>query len=277
MRDRQLPGRLGGDDARLDARPNCSARSSSQARRSPTGPASAASIRCATAAACSAEAGSPPSQATSGTGSSTARGSCRISSTSTRPTRSGRSPTTCSRRSTPKRPHYLEFERWWGGHVNLTAEGNAVHRGRAVRRQQAGRRPGQVVRRDRDRPAQHPLADRGVLFEGRQHHAAAAGARLDTRPLRRCRRDPLLRPDDRLLRPRKRRPSRHLRLRRRGAQGARRVREQYRSHRRVAARPLRSGVRGKIRRHRQSRTRARRMGDALRGANARRHPRAWRQ
>ena len=59
-------------------------------------------------------------------------------------------------------------------------EGNAVHRGRAVRRQQARRRPGQVIRRDRDRPAQHPLADRGVLFEGRQHHASAAGAGLDT-------------------------------------------------------------------------------------------------
>ena len=24
--------------------------------------------------------------------------------------------------------HYLEFERWWGGHVNLTADRNAVHR-----------------------------------------------------------------------------------------------------------------------------------------------------
>ena len=64
--------------------------------------------------------------------------------------------------------------------------GDPVHRRRAVRRQQAGGRPDQDVRRHRDRPAQHPLADRGVLLEGRQHHAAAAGARLDSRSLRRA-------------------------------------------------------------------------------------------
>ena len=69
--------------------------------------------------------------------------------------------------------------------------GNPVHRRRIVRRQQARRRPDQDFRRHRDRPAQHSLADRGVLLKGRQHHAAAAGARLDSRPIRRRRRDPL--------------------------------------------------------------------------------------
>ena len=74
---------------------------------------------------------------------------------------------------------YLDFERWWGGHVNLNAEeiqfivdelfvGNKLAAGRD---QDRGRH--------RDRPAQHPLADRRVLLQGRQHHAAAAGARLD--------------------------------------------------------------------------------------------------
>ena len=57
LRDRQLPGRLGGHDAGRAFGPSCSARSSSPARRCPTGPACAANIRCATAAACSAAAG----------------------------------------------------------------------------------------------------------------------------------------------------------------------------------------------------------------------------
>ena len=118
-------------------------------------------------------------------------------------------------------PRYLGFERWWGGHVNLNAEeiqfivdelfvGNKLAAGEIT-----------TSRRHRDRPAQHPLADRGVLLEGRQHHAAAAGARLDPRPLRERRRDPFLRPDHRLHDPRDDRPSRHLRLRRRREEAAR--------------------------------------------------------
>ncbi len=112
-------------------------------------------------------------------------------------------------------PRYLDFERWWGGHVNLNAEeiqfivdelfvGNKLAAGTI-----------QTSDGTRDRPAQHPLADRRVLLQGRQHHAAAAGARLDSRSLRRRRRDPLARTDHRLHDPRDHRPSRHLRLRRR--------------------------------------------------------------
>ena len=48
LRDRQLPGRLGDDDAWPRSGPSCSGRSSSPARRSPTGPACTASTRCAT-------------------------------------------------------------------------------------------------------------------------------------------------------------------------------------------------------------------------------------
>ena len=74
-----------------------------------------------------------------------------------------------------------------------------------------------------------------------------------------------------------RRPSRHLRLGRRGAEGARRVRLQHRPDRRAAARPLRGGADAEGRGRRQPRPRHRRLGDALRGAHARRHPRARRQ
>ena len=73
---------------------------------------------------------------------------------------------------------YLGFERWWGGHVNLNAEeiqfivdelfiGNNLAAGNDSH-----------FRRRHRRPAQYPLADRRVLLEGRQHHAAAAGARI---------------------------------------------------------------------------------------------------
>ena len=57
MRDRQLPGRMGGDDAGRRSVPSCSVRSSSPDRRCPTGRACTARIRCATAADCSAAAG----------------------------------------------------------------------------------------------------------------------------------------------------------------------------------------------------------------------------
>ena len=78
--------------------------------------------------------------------------------------------------------------------------GDPVDRRRAVRRQPARHRRDRHQRRDADRPAQHPLADHLLLLQGRQHHAAAAGARLDRRPLRQRRRHPRLRPDHRLLR-----------------------------------------------------------------------------
>ena len=73
-------------------------------------------------------------------------------------------------------PRYLEFEQWWGGHVLLNAEemqfivdelfvGNKLATAEIV-----------SVGRLAHRSAQHPLADRRLLLEGGQHHAAAAGA-----------------------------------------------------------------------------------------------------
>ncbi len=64
---------------------------------------------------------------------------------------------------------YLEFERWWGGHVNLNAEeiqfivdelfvGNNLAAGRI-----------DDVRRSAGRSAQYQITDRGVLLQGRQY------------------------------------------------------------------------------------------------------------
>jgi hypothetical protein len=66
-------------------------------------------------------------------------------------------------------------------------------------------------------------------------------------------------PNDRLRHPRKHRPSRHLRLRRGGQEGASGVRLQHRSDRRAAARSVRSGDDPQDRRRRQSRTDQRRL------------------
>ena len=82
---------------------------------------------------------------------------------------------------------YLEFEKWWGAFVRLRGEelqymvdnlfvGNKLSTG-------ADRDQG----RDPARHSQHQVADSLLLLEGRQHHAAAAGARLDSRQLRQCR------------------------------------------------------------------------------------------
>ena len=64
---------------------------------------------------------------------------------------------------------------------------------------------------------------------------------------------------------------------RRRAEGARRVRLEHRPDRRAAARPLRGGADAEGRGGRQPRPRHRRVGDALRGAHPRRHPRPRRQ
>ena len=65
--------------------------------------------------------------------------------------------------------------------------------------------------------------------------------------------------------------------RRASPQGTQRVLQQHRPDRCAAAGPLRGGLRGEARRRGESRPRIRRLGDALRGADARRHPRAGRQ
>ena len=118
---------------------------------------------------------------------------------------------------------------------------DAVDRRQPVRRQQAHRGRDPHVRRRARRPAQHQVADHRVLLVGRQHHAAAAGAGLDHRPLRPRGRDRRQRPDHRLHAAPDDRPSRHLRLGQGGDQGACRVRLVHGDDRPDAARPLRGG------------------------------------
>ena len=110
------------------------------------------------------------------------------------------------------RESFLEFERWWGGfHFMKEAEirwiveqlfiGNRLSRGEARHRA-----------RPTARPQGHPLADHRLRQLGRQHHAAAAGAELDRRHLRRRARDQDPRSAHHLHDPREGRPSRHFRL-----------------------------------------------------------------
>ena len=108
---------------------------------------------------------------------------------------------------------FLDFETWWGSPVLLNAGemqwiadnlfvGNKLTSGEI-----------RTSRRHPGRPAQHQVADRRLLFLGRQYHAAAAGARLDHRLVRDRRRARRQRANHRLLGARVRRPPRHIRVR----------------------------------------------------------------
>ena len=103
----------------------------------------------------------------------------------TPPTPTGPSSTRCGPTWTPSADRYLDFEKWWGGHVTL----NAAEMQFIVDQLFIGNRlaAGELTFSDgtRGRPAQHRLADHRLLLGGRRHHAAAAGALLGQRPLRR--------------------------------------------------------------------------------------------
>ncbi len=136
-------------------------------------------------------------------------------------------------------PRFLGFETWWGNPVLLNAGemqwiadnlfvGNKLTSGEI--HTSAGVRVD--LRNIR-------LADRRAVLVGRQHHAAAAGAGLDHRPLRARGRDRRQRPDHRLHAASVDRPSRHLRFRQGRHPRARRVRHLHGDDRPAAARPLR--------------------------------------
>ena len=131
---------------------------------------------------------------------------------------------------------YLEFERWWGGHVNLNAEeiqfivdelfiGNNLAAGKH-----------RDVRRPEGRLAQHPVADRGVLLRR---------ATTSPRRNRRWTGSSICYADVDEIRAygqtivytvhRKHRSSRHLRLGRCRQEGARGILQQYRPDRCAAA------------------------------------------
>ena len=99
---------------------------------------------------------------------------------------------------------YLDFEKWWGGHVTLNAEEMQF----IVDELFVGNKlaAGEIRTSDGTAIDLRNIRSPIVVFcsQGRQHHPAAAGARLDPRPLRQRRRDPRLGPDHRLHRPRAR-------------------------------------------------------------------------
>ena len=146
---------------------------------------------------------------TSATASSTAPIWSRISSRSTRRTPTGRSPTACYSKVDTEASALPRIRDLVGQPGAAQCRRDAVDRRRAVHRQQAHHRPGILTPATEyaHRPAQHQLADRRVLLMGRQHHARAAGARLDHRPLRARARasSPTARPSS--TRPTRRRPA----------------------------------------------------------------------
>ena len=140
-------------------------------------------------------------------------------------------------------PRYLGFERWWGGHVNLNAEEiqfivDELFVGNKLAAGTIKTSDGTAIDLRNIRSPIVVFCSKGDNITPPQQ---ALGWILDL--YERRRRDPLLRADHRLHDPRDRRSSRHLRLRRRRPQGARRVLQQHRPDRHAAARPLRGGVR----------------------------------
>ena len=117
--------------------------------------------------------------------------------------------------------------------------GDRVDHAQPLRRQQAlDRHPGcgrQVLR-----PARHQGADHSVRVDGRQHHAAAAGVQLGGRRLRLDRRDQGARSGHRRIAASGHRPSRHLRFRQGRQEGACADRRSVEVDRNAAAGSLRN-------------------------------------
>ena len=141
-------------------------------------------------------------------------------------------------------PRFLEFERWWGGFYLFNDAGDPLDRQQPVRRQQALGRRRAARPRALLRPEVDQVADHRLRVDGRQHHAAAAGVQLDRRPLLVDRGDQGQRPDDRRPAARGRRPPRHLRLGRGREEGARADRRAAEAHPAAAARAVRHGHQG---------------------------------
>ena len=270
VRDRQLPGRLGGDDGGRDPARSCSARSSS-----PGAPLSYwAGVR-----------GKNPMRYTGGLlggswltalAGDSAHGKFdgawlvqnfeNMNPSNT----SGPSSTTSTPRSTPRPPRYLGFEKWWGGHVTAQRRGDAVDRRQPVRRQQAGHG------RDRHRATACAIDLRNITLA--DHRASARRATTSRRRSRRWAGSSTSTTASTTSAPTARPSSTasttaigHLGIFVSGGvaqEGARRVRQQHRLDRR-ACRPASTRRCCRKRRARRRRPRRRRVGDALRGAHLR--------
>ncbi len=141
-----------------------------------------------------------------------------------------------------------------------------------VRGQPAGprRRPARPA--PAHRPAQHPRAHHRVRLARRQHHAAAAGAQLDLRPLRQRPGDQGAGAAHRLHHPRQGRAPGHLRLLVDRPEGAPGDRLDAEGHRGDGAGALRDEDRG-----RRGRWAREALRDLVPRAHDRRHPRARRR
>jgi len=123
--------------------------------------------------------------------------------------------------------------------------GDPLHREQPLRGQQARAGQARAPRGRAPEPQEHPEPHRGLCLQGRQHHAAAAGPRLDPPRVPFHRRDQGARPGHRLHHPRGHRPPGHLRRGQRGEKGAQGDHPQLRDDRLPAVGPLRDGDRGR--------------------------------
>ena len=142
---------------------------------------------------------------------------------------------------------YLEFERWWGGHVNLNAEEiQAIVDELFIGNKLAA---GDVKLSDGTAIDLRNIRSPIVVFcsKGDNITPPQQALGLDSRSLQKCRRDPGLRADHRLHHPRAGWTSWHLRFWRDCEEGASGVFKQHRPHRRATSRPLRSQVRKEVR------------------------------
>ncbi len=122
--------------------------------------------------------------------------------------------------------------------------GDALDRQQPLRRQQARVRRGAAGSRPLLRPEVDQAADHRVRVDGRQHHAAAAGLQLDRRRVLVDRGDQGQRPDHRRPAARGHRPPGHLRVRQGREEGTCADRRSAEIHPAAAARPLRNAHRG---------------------------------
>ena len=118
-----------------------------------------------------------------------------------------------------------------------------VDHAQSLRRQQALDRRHSRAGRQVLRPARHQGADHPVRVDGRRHHAAAAGVQLGGRRVRLHRGDQGARAGDRRTAAQEHRPPGHLRVRQGGEEGTRADRLGAEVGRDAAARPLWHGNR----------------------------------
>jgi hypothetical protein len=168
-------------------------------------------------------------------------------------------------------PRFLEFEKWWGGHVSLNAEEMQW----IVDQLFVGNRlaTAEIVTSDGVRIDLRNIRSPILCFCSKGDDITPPQQALGyRRSLRQGRRPSRLRPDHRLRHPRNHRPSRHLRFGWRRPKGASGVLVQHRSHRRPAAGPVRSGDDSQGHSRRQYRSGRWRLDRALRTTHAGRCP-----